>query len=111
MVLMFSVGWFVVLLLLGRVGLWCGVLLWVSGVVFVWGFVYILLLLWIDVVKSYCLLFVDLKIWFVSEWCEIDCVVSLGFGELEVLMFDYFVGICYVLVNDLYVWLCCWLIV
>lgn len=93
-VFVLMVGWLMLLLKLCMMGWWCGVLLWGVGVFVVWGFVYMLLLLWFDVVKSYCLVFDDLNVYLVFEWNDGDCMVSLfGFGELEVLMMYYFFGI------------------
>ncbi|GAB7539528.1 ArnT family glycosyltransferase [Burkholderia sp. 3C] len=91
--LVLTIGWLWVLPWLRATGKWRGALSWAAGVVLVWGLIFTLLLPWLDVAKSYRSVFLDLDAHLAEQWNEGDCMASLGLGESEAPMLQYFTGI------------------
>ncbi len=88
-----TVGWLWLLPMLRGTGKWRGVLSWAAGAMLAWGLIFTLLLPWLDAAKSYRSVFADLDTQLARQWNEGDCMASLGLGESEAPMLEYFTGI------------------
>ncbi|WP_240648267.1 ArnT family glycosyltransferase [Pararobbsia silviterrae] len=88
-----TVAWAAALRVAATAGAWRGVVTWAAGVAAIWGLVFTLLLPWIDYSKSYRSVFEDLAATIGADWTSGDCMASVGLGESEAPMFEYFAGI------------------
>jgi 4-amino-4-deoxy-L-arabinose transferase-like glycosyltransferase len=88
-----TIGWLWLLPLVRHAGKWRGALSWCAGAIVAWGLVSTLLLPWLDLAKSYRSVFEDLRTHLDAQWNDSDCMASLGLGESEAPMLEYFAHI------------------
>ncbi|WP_433695030.1 ArnT family glycosyltransferase [Paraburkholderia phenoliruptrix] len=91
--LLMTLGWLWLLPVFKYTGKWRGALSWCAGAIVAWGLVSTLLLPWLDYAKSYRSVFENLGAALSAEWNDGDCMASVGLGESEAPMLDYFAGI------------------
>ncbi|CAH2900959.1 MAG: Putative transmembrane protein [uncultured Paraburkholderia sp.] len=109
--LLMTIGWLWLLPAFKYTGKWRGPLSWCAGAVVAWGLVSTLLLPWLDYAKSYRSVFENLGEALNVEWNDGDCMASIGLGESEAPMLEYFAGIEHQPTVDARTTGCTWLIV
>jgi hypothetical protein len=108
--LLMMLGWLWLLPLFKYTGKWRGALSWCAGAILAWGLVSTLLLPWLDYAKSYRSVFESLATALSVKWNDGDCMASIGLGESEAPMLDYYAGIEHQPTTDTRATECTWLI-
>jgi hypothetical protein len=109
--LFMTIGWLWLLPAFKYTGKWRGPLSWCAGAVVAWGLVSTLLLPWLDYAKSYRSVFENLGETLNVEWNDGDCMASIGLGESEAPMLEYYAGVEHQPTVDARTTGCTWLIV
>ncbi|HEX7934125.1 MAG TPA: glycosyl transferase [Paraburkholderia sp.] len=108
--LLMTFGWLWLLPVFKHTGKWRGALSWCAGAIVAWGLVSTLLLPWLDYAKSYRSVFENLATALNVQWNDGDCMASVGLGESEAPMLDYYAGIEHRPTTDPRTTECTWLI-
>ncbi|CAD6547927.1 Undecaprenyl phosphate-alpha-4-amino-4-deoxy-L-arabinose arabinosyl transferase [Paraburkholderia kirstenboschensis] len=109
--LLMTIGWLWLLPVFKYSGKWRGLLSWCAGAIVAWGLVSTLLLPWLDYAKSYRSVFENLGAVLSVQWNDGDCMASVGLGESEAPMLEYYTGIEHRPAADTGTTECTWLIV
>ncbi len=109
--LLMTIGWLWLLPAFKYAGKWRGLLSWCAGAIVAWGLVSTLLLPWLDYAKSYRSVFENLGAVLSVQWNDGDCMASVGLGESEAPMLEYYTGIEHRPTTDTGTTECTWLIV
>jgi 4-amino-4-deoxy-L-arabinose transferase-like glycosyltransferase len=109
--LLMTIGWLWLLPAFKYAGKWRGLLSWCAGAIVAWGLVSTLLLPWLDYAKSYRSVFENLGAVLSVQWNDGDCMASVGLGESEAPMLEYYTGIEHRPTADTGTTECTWLIV
>lgn len=104
-------GYLFLLKIIPQYAKWRGALSWFLGITLTWGLIFILLLPWLNQAKSYEPVFTDLSKNINALWGSDDCLASIGLGESEAPMLEYFGGIVHKPISGGIQTHCRWLIV